>query len=254
MPRPCGSPLVGLFNVQNALAAAATALAGGFAARRGRSPGLQTPIVVPGRMEPVDGGQPFTVLVDYAHTPDALERLVDGGPPPRAGRRGSSWCSAAAATATRRSAPAWGEAAAAARRRRAHLATTPAPRIPVAIAAAAEAGLRARDADLRGRARPPRARSGPRSARPATGDVVVIAGKGHETGQDSRRGRHARSTTGSSRARSWRRSRGPDPRARSHDHRRWPSGRRPGRDRARLRVRLADARARRRLRRAPGRA
>ena len=32
---------------------------------------------MPGRMEPVDAGQPFRVIVDFAHTPDALAGLLD---------------------------------------------------------------------------------------------------------------------------------------------------------------------------------
>ena len=73
--------LVGLFNVQNALAAASTALASGFLLDAVVA-GLQTELVVPGRMERVTAGQPFTVLVDYAHTPGtgATRR---GGPPAR---------------------------------------------------------------------------------------------------------------------------------------------------------------------------
>lgn len=61
----------GRFNVSNTLAAAATARAADMefdAIVRG----LGAPLVVPGRLEPVAAGQPFTVLVDYAHTPDAL--------------------------------------------------------------------------------------------------------------------------------------------------------------------------------------
>jgi UDP-N-acetylmuramoyl-L-alanyl-D-glutamate--2,6-diaminopimelate ligase len=38
--------------------------------------GLESMRGVPGRLEPVDAGQPFQVLVDYAHTPDALERAL----------------------------------------------------------------------------------------------------------------------------------------------------------------------------------
>ena len=38
--------------------------------------GLERPIVVPGRLERVDAGQDFTVLVDYAHTPDALQSAL----------------------------------------------------------------------------------------------------------------------------------------------------------------------------------
>jgi UDP-N-acetylmuramoyl-L-alanyl-D-glutamate--2,6-diaminopimelate ligase len=72
---PVSSPLLGAFNVANACAAAATALAAGlpFAAV---VEGLGDRVVVPGRMEPVEAGQPFAVLVDYAHTPDALEQAL----------------------------------------------------------------------------------------------------------------------------------------------------------------------------------
>ena len=67
--------LVGLFNVSNILAAAGAALsygvdlesiAGGVVACRS----------VPGRFERIDCGQPFVVIVDYAHTDDALRRLI----------------------------------------------------------------------------------------------------------------------------------------------------------------------------------
>jgi UDP-N-acetylmuramoyl-L-alanyl-D-glutamate--2,6-diaminopimelate ligase len=84
--RRCGSRLPGLFNVQNALAAAALALSGGFRFDAVVQ-GLAADVVVPGRMEPVAAGQPFTVLVDYAHTPGALERLVEESRRIAAGRR-----------------------------------------------------------------------------------------------------------------------------------------------------------------------
>src|SRR3954447_9240107 len=69
------SPLPGLFNVQNVLAAVASVGA------------LDVPLDaipdalagfgrVPGRFEPVDEGQDFGVLVDYAHTPDSLENVL----------------------------------------------------------------------------------------------------------------------------------------------------------------------------------
>ena len=84
-PRPVRTPLVGSFNVANALAAATTALARGLRARRDRRR-ARRPIVVPGRIERVDAGQDFTVLVDYAHTPDALR--VGARRRPRARRPG----------------------------------------------------------------------------------------------------------------------------------------------------------------------
>lgn len=70
------SPLVGAFNVSNLLAAVAVglglelapeAIATGIAAVRG----------VPGRMERIDEGQPFTAIVDFAHTPNALQRALE---------------------------------------------------------------------------------------------------------------------------------------------------------------------------------
>jgi UDP-N-acetylmuramoyl-L-alanyl-D-glutamate--2,6-diaminopimelate ligase len=69
-------PLLGRHNIENALAAAATARAVGhdFASV---VEGLATAGTVPGRLERVDAGQQFLVLVDYAHTPHALERALD---------------------------------------------------------------------------------------------------------------------------------------------------------------------------------
>ena len=68
-------PLVGSFNVENALCATGVALAAGLglevaAAALDRAP------QVPGRLERVEAGQPFSVIVDYAHTPAALEAIL----------------------------------------------------------------------------------------------------------------------------------------------------------------------------------
>ena len=68
--------LLGRANASNALAAAAVALASGLAFDAVVA-GLSSGVVVPGRLERIDAGQPFTVLVDYAHTPDALAAALD---------------------------------------------------------------------------------------------------------------------------------------------------------------------------------
>ena len=68
--------LRGRFNVSNALAAFAAAYAAGTPPEA-IARGLEAVAVVPGRLEPVEAGQPFQVLVDYAHTPDALERALE---------------------------------------------------------------------------------------------------------------------------------------------------------------------------------
>src|SRR5262249_22441255 len=69
------SALAGRFNVENLLAAAAAGLS---LKMPGEEIAAALSLVrrVPGRFERVDAGQPYTVLVDYAHTPDALERLL----------------------------------------------------------------------------------------------------------------------------------------------------------------------------------
>jgi len=67
--------LGGRVNVYNALAAATTARELGIA-RDAIAGGLAGAGVVRGRFEPVDAGQPFTVLIDFAHTPDGLEQAL----------------------------------------------------------------------------------------------------------------------------------------------------------------------------------
>lgn len=67
----------GRVNVYNALAAAATAAASLIPPER-IAEGLEAVSRVPGRLETIERGQPFSVLVDYAHNPPALERLLTG--------------------------------------------------------------------------------------------------------------------------------------------------------------------------------
>lgn len=70
------SNLVGKFNVYNLAAAVAIAYGVGVP-MPAISSGANQHTDVPGRLEPIDEGQPFSVLVDYAHTPDALKQVLE---------------------------------------------------------------------------------------------------------------------------------------------------------------------------------
>jgi UDP-N-acetylmuramoyl-L-alanyl-D-glutamate--2,6-diaminopimelate ligase len=130
---------------------------------------------VPGRFEPVDAGQPFAVLVDYAHTPDSLENVLQAA---RAITSGSVICVfGCGGDRDRGKRPLMGAVA----RRLADRAivTTDNPRSedPAAIAAEITAGIEM-EVELDRRRAIELAVAAARS-----GDVVVIAGKGHEQGQ-----------------------------------------------------------------------
>ena len=177
---PIRSPLIGRFNVDNALASAALALAGGLPFEAVVA-GLGDHVQVPGRLERVEGGQPFTVLVDYAHTPDALARVLDVAHSLAGGGR-VLVVFGCGGERDREKRPLMGRVAG----RSAHFTvlTTDNPRSedPHTIASAVAAGLRDEGAHFM--LEPDRRaaiRFAVSDARP--GDTVVIAGKGHETGQ-----------------------------------------------------------------------
>ena len=138
--------------------------------------GLAAVAGVPGRFEPVDAGQPFTVLVDYAHTPDGLENVL--------GRRARSPTGrlicvfGCGGDRDRGKRPLMGAVV----RRLADVAvvTSDNPRSedPAAIIADITAGF-AMDVEVDRRPAIERA-----VGMAAPGDVVVIAGKGHEQGQE----------------------------------------------------------------------
>jgi UDP-N-acetylmuramoyl-L-alanyl-D-glutamate--2,6-diaminopimelate ligase len=176
------SPLLGAFNVSNSLAAATTALVAGLPFDAVVA-GLQAPLTIPGRLERIIAppGHPFTVLVDYAHTPDALERVLDVAHRLSPGGRvvvvfGSG------GDRDRRKRPAMGRAAATGADTVVLTSDNPRSEDPETIAGAVLDGLRDGPAnvvvELDRRAA---IREALHSA--GTGDVVVIAGKGHETGQ-----------------------------------------------------------------------
>jgi len=176
--------LPGHFNVANALGAFAAATALGVEPEAAAA-GLAQAVPPPGRFEPIDEGQPFAVLVDYAHTPDSLEnvlraarRLGDGrviavfgaggdrdrGKRPQMGRAGAELSDLAVVTSD-----------------------NPRSEDPEAIVAEILAGI-----DDRGGVEVEvdrRAAIALAFAHAQPGDTVVIAGKGHEQGQEFEDGR-----------------------------------------------------------------
>ncbi len=73
--RPVRLKLIGDYNVANALAAAGAATLAGLDVATVVG-GLESLAAVPGRLARVDEGQPFNVFVDYAHTPDSIEKTI----------------------------------------------------------------------------------------------------------------------------------------------------------------------------------
>jgi UDP-N-acetylmuramoyl-L-alanyl-D-glutamate--2,6-diaminopimelate ligase len=94
-------PLPGRFNVSNALATLAVAEAMELRLERAAD-ALARARGVPGRMERVDAGQPFTVIVDYAHTEDSLRKVLDILRPLTTGRLIAVFGSAGERDATKR--------------------------------------------------------------------------------------------------------------------------------------------------------
>ena len=171
--------LAGTVNVANALAAATAARELGVEAAAVAA-GLSGLASVPGRNEPVERGQPFSVLVDYAHTPDALEQTLAGARR-MAGPGRVLVVFGCGGERDRAKRPLMGEVAT----RLADLAvlTTDNPRSedPAAIAGEVRAGVRRPEVLVEEPDRRAAIALALESAQP--GDVVVLAGKGHETTQ-----------------------------------------------------------------------
>lgn len=172
--------LVGSFNVVNALAAATTALIAGFDLDTIVA-GLERRIVVPGRMERVDAGQDFTVLVDYAHTPDALGSALSAARGLTAPDGRVIVVFGCGGDRDRAKRPLMGEIAAA-RANRTYVTTDNSrSEDPAAIVDEIVAGMAAGTDVVSVLDRRVAIRDAIADAR--AGDVVMIAGKGHETGQ-----------------------------------------------------------------------
>jgi UDP-N-acetylmuramoyl-L-alanyl-D-glutamate--2,6-diaminopimelate ligase len=176
------SPLPGRFNVLNVLGAVAAVRALGVDDET-IAAALPHAARVPGRFEPVDEGQPFAVLVDYAHTPDSLENVLRAARPLTTGRVICVF--GAGGDRDRAKRPLMGAVV----RDLADVAivTSDNPRSedPEAIIAAILEGAGpGAEVEIDRRAAIERA-----VGMAQAGDIVVIAGKGHEQGQEFEGGR-----------------------------------------------------------------
>jgi UDP-N-acetylmuramoyl-L-alanyl-D-glutamate--2,6-diaminopimelate ligase len=174
--------LPGLFNVANALAALATAVQLGVSLEQAAA-ALRDAARVPGRFEPVEEGQDFTVLVDYAHTPDSLENVLRAARELTNGRVHVVF--GAGGDRDRGKRPLMGAAAVALADRVIVTSDNPRSEDPESII----------DEILLGTDEPVEREVERRRAIAIAigdaepGDVVVIAGKGHEQGQEFEGGR-----------------------------------------------------------------
>ena len=175
-------PLPGRFNVANVLAAVAACSSVGVALDA-LVPALAALPKVPGRFEPVEAGQDFAVLVDYAHTPDSLDNVLRAARDLADGRVITVF--GCGGDRDRGKRPLMG--AIAGRLSDIAIATSDNPRSedPAAILDEVLAGAPANVERVLDRTEAIAAALG----RARRGDVVVIAGKGHEQGQEFAGGR-----------------------------------------------------------------
>jgi UDP-N-acetylmuramoyl-L-alanyl-D-glutamate--2,6-diaminopimelate ligase len=169
--------LRGAFNRENAIGAALAAGALGID-RDSIRRGIESVAGVAGRFESIDAGQPFTVVVDYAHTPDSLENVIRTARELGNGRLTVVF--GAGGDRDRGKRPLMGQVVAGLADRGIVTSDNPRSEDPAAIAADVEAGAPGGlEIELDRRAAIDLALSGA-----APGDVVVIAGRGAEPAQE----------------------------------------------------------------------
>jgi UDP-N-acetylmuramoyl-L-alanyl-D-glutamate--2,6-diaminopimelate ligase len=181
---PVRSPLLGRFNVLNILAAIGVGLSYGLSPEV-MTAGLAACPAVPGRLERVEAGQPFAVVVDYAHTDDALRNVIqaareltNGRHPP--GRVITLFGCGGDRDRIKR--PLMGEAAGSLSDLVILTSDNPRSEDPLNIINDAIVGLQR--AGARYYVEPDRALAIRKAVQEArAGDIVILAGKGHETYQ-----------------------------------------------------------------------
>jgi len=178
--REMRTQLRGAFNVSNCLAAFATARVLGVA-EEATLRGIEAVHDVPGRMEPVRAGQGFLVVVDYAHTPDSIRNVLAAARPLATGRVIVVFGCGGDRDRAKRSRMGM----AATEGADLTVVTTDNPRSedPMSIIAAIEPGAAAGGGPY---VVEPDRRTAIRLAlaEARAGDVVIVAGKGHETDQE----------------------------------------------------------------------
>ncbi|HMC62791.1 MAG TPA: UDP-N-acetylmuramoyl-L-alanyl-D-glutamate--2,6-diaminopimelate ligase [Candidatus Solibacter sp.] len=173
------SPLIGKINVYNILAACGAGLSYGLAPET-IALGIRDLRAVPGRFERVDLGQPFVVVVDYAHTDDALRNTIAVARGLNPKRVITLFGCGGDRDRTKR--PLMGQAAAEASDFVVLTSDNPRSEDPLAIMNDALVGIRRKDVPHV--VEPDRAAAIARALKEAReGDIVILAGKGHETYQ-----------------------------------------------------------------------
>ena len=170
-------PLGGIFNVANALLAAEIVLGLGYEPEA-IAAALAAAPTVPGRFETIDEGQPFTVIVDYAHTPEGIEVVLDAARAVTERSLVIVFGAGGDRDTTKR--PKMGEAARRLADRVVVTSDNPRGEAPDSIISAIVSGM-ARPPELIEPDRRAAIRHAIAGAR--KGDVVLIAGKGHESTQ-----------------------------------------------------------------------
>jgi UDP-N-acetylmuramoyl-L-alanyl-D-glutamate--2,6-diaminopimelate ligase len=173
------SPMLGRMNAYNILAAVGASLAAGFSPEETRR-GIAACPSVPGRFERIEEGQPFLVVVDYAHTDDALRNVISAARELNPKRVITLFGCGGDRDRTKR--PLMGQAAAEGSDFVVFTSDNPRSEDPVAIMNDGLVGLRRTDVEHK--VEPDREAAIRIALSEAnTGDIVLITGKGHETHQ-----------------------------------------------------------------------
>jgi UDP-N-acetylmuramoyl-L-alanyl-D-glutamate--2,6-diaminopimelate ligase len=173
------SPLIGRFNAANLLGSLATLLVSDVGLEQSVS-ALQKVMPVPGRTERYGGGRAPLVIIDYAHTPDALEKVLESLRAAAGGKTRLLCVFGCGGDRDRGKRPLMGEVVS--RHADQLIITSDNPRSedPAAIIAQIAKGVRGRHEQIIDR----RQAIQKALAEARRGDIVLVAGKGHEQYQE----------------------------------------------------------------------